>query len=90
MFVAAITLTFVLIGVEEPTFINSPLSNTLNNRTWVDRGSSATSSKKIVPPSATSKYPFLLSCAPVKDPFSWPNNSLSIVPSGIAPQFTAI
>jgi hypothetical protein len=25
----------------------------------------------------------------VKDPFSWPKSSLSTVPSGIAPQFTA-
>ncbi len=26
----------------------------------------------------------------MKAPFSWPNNSLSMVPSGMAPQFTAI
>ena len=26
--------------------------------------------------------------APVKAPFTWPNSSLSISPSGIAPQFT--
>ena len=53
-------------------------------------GSSPTSSKKIVPPSATSKYPFLELAAPVKAPFSCPNNSESMVPSGIAPQLTAI
>ena len=88
--VAATIRTSVFCGLEEPTFINSPVSNTRNNRTWVARGNSPTSSKNMVPPSATSKYPFLLEIAPVKDPFSCPKSSLSIVPSGIAPQFTAI
>jgi len=53
-------------------------------------GNSPTSSRKMVPPSATSKYPERVWVAPVKAPFSWPNSSLSIVPSGIAPQFTAM
>lgn len=44
----------------------------------------------MVPPLTASKYPFLLSTAPVKLPFSCPKSSLSIVPSGIAPQLTAI
>ena len=89
-FVAATILTFVFSTFEEPTLINSPLSRTLRSLTCVARGSSPTSSKKIVPPSATSKYPLLLAVAPVNAPFSWPNNSESIVPSGIAPQLTAI
>ena len=89
-FVAATILTSVLITFEAPTLINSPVSRTLSSRTCVCNGNSATSSKKIVPPFATSKYPFRESFAPVKDPFSCPNNSESIVPSGIAPQFTAI
>src|SRR5439155_1419247 len=38
---------------------------------------SPTSSKKIVPPLACSNRPILRSCAPVKAPFSCPNNSLS-------------
>ena len=88
--VAATILTFVFCGLEEPTFINSPFSNTRNKRTCVVSGNSPTSSKKIVPPSATSKYPFRSCIAPVKEPFSCPKSSLSIVPSGIAPQFTAI
>ena len=68
----------------------SPFSKTLNNLACDAIGNSPTSSKNIVPPSAASKYPFLLSCAPVKDPFSCPKSSESMVPSGIAPQFTAM
>ena len=43
-----------------------------------------------MPPSASSKYPLRASTAPVKEPFSWPNSSESIVPSGIAAQLTGI
>ena len=53
--VAATILTSVFCDFDDPTLINSPLSNTLNNLTWVLSGSSPTSSKNIVPPSATSK-----------------------------------
>ena len=35
--------------------IYSPLSSTRNKRAWVDRGSSPTSSKKMVPPLASAK-----------------------------------
>ena len=80
----------VFCTVEEPTFMNSPLSSTRSRRAWVVSGSSATSSRNIVPPSASSKYPLRDDTAPVNAPFSWPNNSESIVPSGMAPQFTAI
>ena len=45
-------------------------SKTLNNLTWVVKGNSPTSSKKIVPPSATSKYPARVWVAPVNAPFS--------------------
>ena len=54
-FVAATILTSVFWTLLEPTFINSPFSKTLSNRTWVVSGNSPTSSKNIVPPSATSK-----------------------------------
>ena len=54
-FVAATTLTLVLITFDAPTLMNSPVSSTRNNLTWVCIGNSATSSKNIVPPSATSK-----------------------------------
>ena len=46
------------------------------------------SSRKIVPPSASSKRPFLSRIAPVKAPFTWPNSSLSSSDSGSAPQLT--
>ena len=42
------------------------------------------SSKNKVPPSASSNLPDFLLNAPVKEPFSWPNNSLSINSFGIA------
>ena len=42
-----------------------------------------------MPPSATSKRPFLSACAPVKAPLRWPNSSLSSSVSGSAPQLTA-
>ena len=54
------------------------------------RAARQTSSRNIVPPSASSKYPLRASVAPVKAPFSCPKSSESIVPSGMAPQFTAI
>ena len=70
--------------------MNSPLSSTRSRRAWVGMGSSPTSSRKMVPPSATSKYPLRSARAPVNDPFSCPNSSESIVPSGMAPQLTAM
>src|SRR5690606_27475822 len=90
MFVAATTLTSVFSTLDEPTLINSPFSNTRNKRACVPNGISPISSRKIVPPLVTSKYPLRASCAPVNDPFSCPNNSESIVPSGIEPQLMAI
>ena len=80
----------VFCTVDEPTLMNSPLSSTLSRRACVVSGSSATSSRNMVPPSASSKYPFLVATAPVNAPFSWPKSSESIVPSGMAPQFTAM
>ena len=55
MFEAATTLTSVFCVIDEPTFINSPDSSTRNNRACVERGRSATSSRKIVPLFTTSK-----------------------------------
>ncbi len=75
---------------DEPTFRNSPVSSTRSSRACVVMGSSATSSRNMVPPSASSKYPLRSDIAPVNEPFSWPNSSESIVPSGIAPQLTAM
>ena len=56
---AAITRTSVFNTFDEPTLMNSPLSNTRNKRACVAKGISATSSKKIVPPFASSNNPFL-------------------------------
>ena len=53
------------------------------------KGSSPTSSRKIVPLFAIPKYPSLSPIAPVNEPFSCPKSSLSIVPSGIDPQLIA-
>ena len=47
------------------------------------------SSRKSVPPSASSNFPCRRAAAPVKAPFSWPNSSLSIRESGRAAQFSA-
>jgi len=46
------------------------------------------SSRNSVPLSAHSNLPRFDATAPVNDPFSWPNNSLSMRFSGIAAQFT--
>ena len=46
------------------------------------------SSRKIVPPSASAKRPFLVKLAPVNAPRTWPNSSDSSSVSGIAAQLT--
>ena len=88
--VAATTRMLVFCTSEEPTLRYSPVSSTRSNRACVVSGSSATSSRKMVPPFASSKYPLREVTAPVNAPFSWPNSSESMVPSGIAPQLTAM
>ena len=47
------------------------------------------SSRKRVPPSACSNLPARSANAPVKEPFMWPNSSLSISSDGIAAQLTS-
>ena len=49
---------------------SSKVQKTRNSLACVPKGISPISSKKIVPPFTVSKYPFLLSTAPVKEPFS--------------------
>ena len=65
MLVAATTLTSVLMTFEDPTLMNSPVSSTLSRRTWVERGNSATSSRKMVPSWADSNRPTRARSAPV-------------------------
>ena len=55
---------------------------------WVSGGMFPISSKKIVPPWATSNRPFLCDTAPVKAPLTWPNRVLSRSSLGIDPEFT--
>src|SRR5438552_11740172 len=49
--------------------------NTRKSFTCVSIGSSPTSSRKIVPPSASLKRPSRLAIAPVNAPLTWPNRS---------------
>src|SRR5207253_1310749 len=65
-------------------------SSTRSTFTWVAGAISPTSSRKMVPPSASSNRPSRRSAAPVNAPFSWPNSSLSSRVSGMAAQFTAM
>ena len=58
--------------------------------TCVASGISPTSSRNSVPSSASSNRPSRRSAAPVKDPFSCPNNSDSSSVSGSAEQLTAM
>ena len=51
--------------------------NTRSSLAWSAGGMSPTSSSSSVPPSASSNRPILRRSAPVNDPFSWPNSSLS-------------
>src|SRR5713101_7163806 len=76
------------IGCPPPTRSNSRSCSTLNNATWVSGRSSPTSSRKIVPPSASSKRPSRRCVAPVNAPFSWSNNSDEINVGANAAQFT--
>ncbi len=48
------------------------------------------SSRKSVPPAASSKRPRRAPVAPVKLPRAWPKSSDSSIPSAIAPQSTAM
>src|SRR5580693_6113016 len=69
------TRTSTRIGCLPPTLSNSRSCSTRSNATWVSSASSPTSSRKIVPPSASSKRPIRVCMAPVNAPFSWQNNS---------------
>ncbi len=56
---------------------------------WMLSGMVAISSRKMVPPSATSNWPGFSRSAPEKAPRVWPNSSLSTSVSGRAAQLTA-
>jgi len=86
LLVAEMTLISTLIVVEPPTRSNCLSWIALNNLTCNSGLISPISSRKIVPWSASSNRPILERWAPVKAPFSCPNNSLSRSSPGIAPQ----
>ena len=88
--VAATTLTFTLMSLSEPTLEILFSCNALNTFACADKLISPISSKKIVPPFAASNLPALSLLAPVNEPFTCPNNSLSINSDGIAAQLTSI
>ena len=88
-FVAESTLTFTRREREEPTRSTSPDSSTRKSLACCRSGTFPISSRKIVPPSASSKRPILSVRASVKAPLTCPKSSLSKSPSGIAPVFTA-
>ena len=85
---AARTRTCTWIARSPPTRWNSPSCKTRSNLACELACKSPTSSRNRVPLSANSNLPRRRAVAPVKEPFSWPNNSLSIRSFGIAAQFT--
>ena len=66
------------------------VSSTRSSLTWMAGEISPISSRKSVPPSASSNRPSRRSAAPVNAPFSCPNSSLSSSVSGSAAQLTAM
>ena len=72
-----------------PTRSKACSSRARSTLAWVLRLMSPISSRKSVPPSASSNLPRRRATAPVKAPRSWPNSSDSISSSGIAAQLTS-
>ena len=87
--VAAMMRTSTSILSELPTRSMVPYSTTRNIFSCTSNGMVPTSSKKRVPPSAVSKRPRRRCSAPVKAPFSYPNNSLSMSEGLRAAQLSA-
>ena len=82
------TRTSTLIGASPPTRSNSCSWSARSSLTCIAGGTSPTSSRNSVPPSASSNRPSFCLIAPVNAPFSWPNSSLSSKVSVSAPQLT--
>ena len=80
------TLTFTVRLL--PSRSKVPFSSTRSSLACNSSGSSPTSSRNSVPPSATSNRPLSRVNAPVYAPFSRPNSSLSISGPGNAAQLT--
>ena len=90
LFVAAMmrALTFTL--SLPPTRSNSISCKTRKSFACRFTDISLISSRNTEPNRASSNLPSFRATAPVKDPFSWPNNSDSKSVSTMAEQFTAI
>ena len=82
LLVAASTRASTRIWVELPTASMTCSCSTRSTLACVFRLMSPISSRKIVPPWATSNLPRRSATAPVKAPRTWPNSSLSISSSG--------
>jgi hypothetical protein len=72
----------------EPSGSNSRSCSTRSSFAWSAVLIVPISSRKIDPPSASAKRPFLFVDAPVKAPRTWPKSSDSSSVSGMAAQFT--
>ena len=85
---AAITRTSTLRAVSDPTRCTSWFCNTRRSLACVASGMSPISSRNSVPPWACSNNPALSFVAPVNEPLTWPNSSLSNSVSTTAEQFS--
>jgi len=86
--VAATTRTSTSTELLAPRGSKHRSCSTRSSLTCIAGEMSPISSRNRVPPSASSKRPFLSRSAPVNAPRTWPNSSLSSSPSGMPPQFT--
>src|SRR6266498_1093663 len=87
-FVAAMRRTSTRMVLMPPTRSNSDSWIARRSFTCISTGTSPISSRKSVPPSASSKRPGFEPTAPVNAPRSYPNSSLSTRSFGMAAQFT--
>ncbi len=76
----------MVLALTSPTRVISPFSRTRRSLACTDPGSSPISSRKSVPPDASSSWPGLLASAPENAPRAWPKSSLSASASGMAAQ----
>ena len=86
--VAATTRMSTFSGLVSPTLSTTRSCSARSSFTCRLSGSSPISSRNSVPLSASWNLPGRVAMAPVKAPRTWPNSSLSIRFSGMAPQLT--
>ena len=86
--VAAMTRTLTGRYEFEPTDLMRCSARARRSLGCTSTGSSPSSSRKMVPPSASTNGETRLSTAPVNEPRSWPKRALSASVAGMAPQST--